>query len=91
MGGFGVPKFFKEYRQEKKYLLLGLRLTRDTERMVLGDLIHGHAKEAGWAVIPGANDKEKRFCAKLGLQVIDMPLPEFMAAFNVDMPQPVAV
>ena len=87
MGGFGVPKFFKEYRQEKKYLLLGVSLTRDTERMVLGDIIYAHAKAAGWAVIPGANDKEKRFCAKLGLEVIDMPLDEFMAEFNVELPQ----
>jgi hypothetical protein len=91
MGGFGVPKFFKEYRQDKKYLLLGVSLSRDTERMVLGDLIHGHANESGWAVIPGANDKERRFCAKLGLQVIDMPLDEFMAGFDVQLPQPAEV
>lgn len=91
MGGFGVPKFFKEYRQEKKYLLLGISLSRDTERMVLGDLIHGHAKESGWAVIPGANDKERRFCARLGLEVIDIPLDEFMAGFDVVLPQPTEV
>lgn len=88
MGGFGVPKFFKEYRQEKRYLLLGLSLNRDTERMVLADLIYGHAKEAGWAIIPGATDKEKRFCKnKLGIEVIDMPLAEFMSAFGVEIPE----
>lgn len=86
MGGFGVPKFFKEYRQEKKYLLLGLRLTRDTERMVLADLTY--ARAGGWAVIPDATDKEKRFCKnKLGIEVIDMPLSEFMSAFGVDIPE----
>ena len=90
MGGFGVPKFFKAYRQEKKYLLLGMRLNRDTERMVLADLIYGHAKEGGWAVIPGATDKEKRFCKnKLGIEVIDMPLSEFMGALGVELPDAV--
>ncbi len=87
MGGFGVPKFFKEYRVEKKYLLLGMRLTRDTERMVLGDLIYGHAREAGWAVIEEPTDKERRFCAKLGLEIIEMPLDAFMAEFGVTLPQ----
>lgn len=88
MGGFGVPKFFKEYRQGKRYLLLGMRLNRDTERMVLGDLIHGHASDAGWAVIADANDKERRFCAKLGLKIIDLPLAEFLAEFSVTVAQP---
>lgn len=90
MGGFGVPKFFKEYRKEKKYLLLGLRLNRDTERMVLADLTYGRAKEAGWAIIPGATDKEKRFCKnKLGIEVIDMPLSGFMAELGVEIPETV--
>lgn len=90
MGGFGVPKFFKEYRKEKKYLLLGLRLNRDTERMVLADLTYARAKEAGWAVIPDATEKEKRFCKnKLGIEIIDMSLPEFMSAFGVTIPEAV--
>lgn len=87
MGGFGVPKFFKEYRKEKKYLLLGVRLNRDTERMVLGDLIHDHAKEAGWAVIADPTDKERRFCAKLGISIIEMPLDTFMSSFDVTLPK----
>lgn len=92
MGGFGVPKFFKEYRKEKKYLLLGLRLNRDTERMVLADLTYGRAKEAGWAIIPGATDKEKRFCKnKLGIEIIDMSLADFMSAFDVTIPEAVEV
>jgi hypothetical protein len=90
MGGFGVPKFFKEYRKEKQYLLLGMSLNRDTERMVLADITYDRAGEGGWAVIPGATDKEKRFCKnKLGIEVIDMPLAEFMAEFGVDIPEAV--
>lgn len=88
MGGFGVPNFFKAYRKEKKYLLLGLSLNRDTERMVLADISYGRSREGGWAVIPGATDKEKRFCRnKLNIEVIDMPLAEFMRAFGVDIPE----
>jgi hypothetical protein len=90
MGGFGVPKFFKAYRKEKRYLLLGLRLNRDTERMVLADLTYDRAGEGGWAVIPNATDKEKRFCRnKLGIEVLDMPLAEFMGALGVEIPETV--
>ena len=86
MGGFGVPRMFKDYRQQKQYLLLGLSLKRDTERMVLSDLIHGH--RGGWAVIEQPTDKERRFCEKnLGMQLIDMPLSEFMQAFGVELPE----
>lgn len=85
MGGFGVPAFFKEYRQGKRYLLLGLRLTRDTERMVLSDIIYGHAPQAGWALIKDATEKEKRFCAKLGIEVVDADLRDLLAACNVDV------
>ncbi len=91
MGGFGVPKFFKEYRIEKRYLLLGLRLTRDTERMVLKDLIYGHAAKGGWAVIKEPTDKEIRFCQKFGIEVIDSSLSEFMARLNVKLPEAVEV
>jgi hypothetical protein len=72
MGGFAVPAFVKTRRRGKRYLLLGMRLNRDTERMVLSDLIHDAAAEpAGWALIAEANDKERRFCKRLGIAIID--------------------
>jgi hypothetical protein len=71
MGGFGVPAFVKKIRAGKRYVLLGLRLNRDTERMVLSDIIYGAAVPAGWAFIPNATDKEHRFCEKLGLVIIN--------------------
>jgi len=70
MGGFAVPAFVKTRRQGKRYLLLGMRLNRDTERMVLADMIYGAAAPAGWALIADANDKEKRFLKKLGIELI---------------------
>jgi len=71
MGGFAVPSQIKDYRKGKKYLLLGMHFTRDTERMVFADLIYGADTMAGWALIPDATDKEIRFCAKKGVQVLD--------------------
>lgn len=80
MGGFAVPRYLKQYRLDKRYLLLGMHFTRDTERMVFGDLIYGAAAMAGWAFIPDANDKELRYCAKKGLQVIDADWRKLLAS-----------
>lgn len=79
MGGFGVPAFLKQRRQGLRYLLLGLRLKRDTERMVLRDICHGAGREpAGWALLPQANAKEARFCEQMGFQVIDADASELL-------------
>jgi hypothetical protein len=56
-----------------------MRLNRDTERMVLSDMIHGCAQPAGWALIREPGDKERRFCRRLGLQVVEAGLGELMA------------
>jgi hypothetical protein len=71
MGGFAVPAFVKTQRRDKRYLLLGLRLNRDSERMVLADLIYGAASPAGWALIEAPSDKERRFLKKLGIELIE--------------------
>lgn len=71
MGGFAIPSFLKEYRRGKQYLLLGLRLTRDTERMVLSNIVYDAAQPTGWALIPQPTTKERRFCANLGIEIIE--------------------
>ncbi|MEF8715737.1 MAG: SIR2 family protein [Accumulibacter sp.] len=72
MGGFAVPSFVKAHRRGRRYLLLGMRLNRDTERMVLADLIHDAAVEpAGWALIAEPNDKERRFCKRIGIEIVE--------------------
>jgi len=71
MGGFAIPSFLKEQRIGKQYLFIGLPMTRDTERMVLSDIIYAAGKPAGWALIPEPNDKERRFCRKLGIEIIE--------------------
>ena len=85
MGGFAIPAFVKRMRQGKRYLLLGLRLTRDTERMVLADILFGHAQPAGYALIADASDKEKRFLAKLGLELVPADAADLLAATMADM------
>jgi len=80
MGGFAIPTFVKRMRQGKRYLLLGLPLTRDTERMVLSDIMFGAARPSGWALIPNATDKEKRFLAKLGMELVPAAAADLMAA-----------
>jgi hypothetical protein len=79
MGGFAVPAFVKARRCGKRYLLLGLRLNRDTERMVLADLIYAAGSPAGWALIEDATDKERRFLKKHDIEMIDAGYPALIA------------
>lgn len=78
MGGFAVPAFVKSLRRDKRYLLMGLRLNRDTERMVLADMIYGAASPAGWALIEQPTEKEHRFCEKLDIDIVEASAEELM-------------
>ncbi len=78
MGGFSIPGFLKERRVGKQYLLMGLRLNRDTERMVMADIIYSAGSPAGWVMLPEPNDKERRFCKKLGLEVVEADWSELV-------------
>ena len=80
MGGFSIPPEVKELRKGKQYLLMGLRLNRDTERMVMSDFIYSAAEPAGWVLIAEPTDKEKRFCKKMGLQIVNADIFEFIGA-----------
>ena len=80
MGGFAVPSFVKVRRRGRRYLLLGMRLDRDTERMVLADLIHDAAVEpAGWALIAEPNAKERRFCQRIGIEIVEVDALSLLA------------
>ncbi|MGD2117350.1 MAG: SIR2 family protein [Chromatiales bacterium] len=80
MGGFAIPDFLKAYRKNKQYLFIGLRMTRDTERMVLSDIIYSAGQPAGWALIPEPNDKERRFCKRQNIEVIEADVEDLLAA-----------
>lgn len=71
MGGFAVPAFVKEYRRNKQYLFLGMRFTRDTERMIVTELTYAAGSPRGWALIENATDKERRFCERMDIIVVD--------------------
>jgi hypothetical protein len=60
MGGCVLPQFLKNYWVGRQYLFFGLRLMRDTERMVLSDLIYAAGEPAGWVLILEPTDKERR-------------------------------
>ncbi len=80
MGGFAIPDFLKERRKGLRYLFLGMRLTRDTERMLMSDIIYAAGSPAGWALIPEPTDKERRFCATKDIRILEADIPDLLAA-----------
>jgi len=80
MGGFSIPPVVKELRKGKQYLLMGLRLNRDTERMVMSDIIYAAAEPAGWVLIQNPTDKERRFCKKQKLELIEVDVFDLIGA-----------
>jgi len=80
MGGFAIPSFVKRLRQNKRYLLLGQRLNRDTDRMVFSDIIFGADNPAGWALIPHPTDKEKRFLKRFNIEIVNADVSDFLTA-----------
>jgi hypothetical protein len=84
MGGFAIPSFLKAYRAERRYLFIGLRLTRDTERMLLSDIVYGAASPAGWALIPQPTEKERRFCQTKGIEIVEAGVPELLEAAGIE-------
>lgn len=80
MGGFALPSFLKSYRVGKQYLFLGLRLNRDTERMVMSDIIYSAGTPAAWALIPEPTPKERKFCKRMGITLVEADIPDLLAA-----------
>jgi hypothetical protein len=78
MGGFAIPDFLKEYRKGKQYLFIGMPLNRDSERMVMSDIVYGAADHKGWVLNKNPTDKEKRFCKKIGLEILDVGVEELL-------------
>jgi hypothetical protein len=85
MGGFAIPSFLKSIRKGKQYLFMGLRMNRDTERMVLSDIIYAANQPAGWALIAEPNDKERRFCKKMNIEIIEADIDTFLGTSNADL------
>ena len=79
MGGFAIPDFLKDYRKGKQYLLIGMPLNRDSERMVMSDIVYGAAEHKGWVLNKNPTNKELRFCKKIGLEIIDAGIEDLLA------------
>ncbi len=79
MGGFAIPSHVKTLRAGKRYLFLGIRFNRDTERMVMSDLVYGSAQPVGWALIEQPTAKEQRFLGRMGIEIIAGNLPDLLA------------
>ncbi|HDZ59952.1 MAG TPA: SIR2 family protein, partial [Actinobacteria bacterium] len=86
MGGFAIPAFLKRYRRNRRYLFLGLRLTRDTERMVSADITYGAGTPRGWALIPEPTEKERRFCARRDIEIIQADSAALLRACDATQP-----
>jgi len=71
MGGFALPRFLKERRRGVRYLTLGLRFTRDTERMLFTEITQEAGEPKGWALLPATAGKERRYLARQGVEVIE--------------------
>lgn len=80
MGGFAIPDFLKLYRRNRQYLFLGLRLLRDTERMVLSDMIYSGSEPAGYALIADPTEKERRFCRSKGIDIVEADIQDLLRA-----------
>lgn len=78
MGGFAIPDFLKEYRKDKKYLLIGLPLCRDSERMVMSDIVYGASEQKGWFLRKNPTPKEIRYAKKIGFELIEADCADFL-------------
>ena len=81
----GYSSFLKKYRPGKQYVLLGMRLTRDSERMVMSDITYGADEPRGWALIVEPTAKEQRYCKRMGLEIIEADHTDLMNATNSNL------
>ncbi len=79
MGGFAIPSFLKAHRKNKQYLFLGMHFNRDTERMVMSDIIHDAGEPAGWALIAEPTAKERKFLERKNVQLIEADWRDLLA------------
>ncbi len=91
MGGFAIPPFLKTYRPGRQYLLLGVPLCRDTERMLVSEISYGAGTPRGWVFLENPTDKERRFCRRMALEILEAPLAsftDFLTTQLADKPEP---
>jgi hypothetical protein len=82
MGGYALPPFLKQYKQEKSYLFLGVDFGRDTFRMVANEITLG--LKDGIVVEPkeALSKKEQSFIEKHDLKVHRDEINDFIKAIQ---------
>jgi hypothetical protein len=88
MGGFAIPGFIKEYRVGRQYLFIGMRFNRDSERMVMADIVYSADEPKGWALIPEPTAKEKRYCARMGIEIVNTDVAALLSAADWPLIEP---
>lgn len=83
MGGFAIPSFLKKYRKNRQYLFLGMRFTRDTERMVMSDITYAADTPRGWAFIKEPSSKEVRYCTRQNIEIIEADYTDLIGESSV--------
>ncbi len=78
VAGFVLPPIVKEGRTDRRWLFIGCRFERDTERMVARELAGGAIKGGYWLCEKTPTRAEERFIAQQGLEIIPVSLAQFL-------------
>ncbi|MFI3189340.1 hypothetical protein BCS42_09755 [Crenothrix sp. D3] len=84
MGGFAIPDVLKAYRKDKRYLLIGMPLNRDSERMVMSDITYDAKQPRGWVLNKNPTPKEVCYCKKIGLEIVNADVLDLLNAVGFD-------
>lgn len=79
MGGYALPPFLKTYKQDKRYLFLGVDFGRDTFRMVANEITLG--LQDGYVVMKREEEptkKEQKFMSMHNLKLIESETDQFL-------------
>lgn len=82
MGGFAIPDFLKDYRKDKRYLLIGVPLNSDFEQLVMSGITHDAGQPRGWVLNKQPTAQEQRFCEKVDLKIIDADVQDLLSAIG---------
>lgn len=78
MGGYAIPPFLKEYKQDKSYLFLGVDFSRDTFRMVANEITLGLKDGYVLSDKEALSKKEKKFIETHHLTLIESEIEPFL-------------
>jgi hypothetical protein len=78
-----IPQSVQELRKGRSFLFLGCRFSTQMERMFARQIMK-RSSEKHWAVLPEEPTRnEVHFLEQFNIERIDMPLSEFVAAFQL--------